>query len=197
MSVSGYTKSAWKTALQPKPLSAAKDPANTVKGSITLPYVGNMSEAIARIMRKAGITVHLRPFNTLRSKLFHPKDKVEKSNRSGVVYHVKCPCCNSNYVGETERNIRKRMKEHHRSSSPVGHHMEFHKHSFSDDTDVSILHQETGWFRRGVAEAIHIQQQNPDLNRDRGRHNLPPIYQEILKSCDHSTRSRDSTPSSQ
>ncbi len=151
-----------------------------------------MTDAITRIMRKVGVTVHIRPFNTLRSKLFHPKDKVDKSDRTGVVYHIKCPCCDSNYVGETERNIRQRMKEHHRSSSPVGHHMDFNKHNFSNDSDVSILHQESGWFHRGVAEAIHIQQQNPNLNRDRGRHNLPPIYREILGARDLTTVSRDS-----
>ena len=62
LSVSGYTKSSWKTALKPKPQSVSRDPSNSVKGSITLPYVGNATEAIASIMRKAGITVHLRPY---------------------------------------------------------------------------------------------------------------------------------------
>ena len=191
LSVSGYTKSAWRTALRPKPPKVSRDPTTTV--NITLPYVGTVTDTITRIMCKAGITVHLWPFNTLRNKLFHPKDKVEKLDRTGVVYHIKCPCCDSNYVGETERNVKKRLKEHQRSSSPVGHHMEFNTHSFSND-DVTILHQEPGWFRRGVAEAIHIQRQNPNLNRDRGRHNLPPIYREIIESCGFpSTKSHDHT----
>ena len=62
------------------------------------------------------------------------------------------------------------------------------RHSFSED-DVSVKHQEANWFRRGVAEAIHIKNSNPDLNRDRGRHVLPNIYREILTS-------RDSSPTS-
>ena len=57
--------------------------------------------------------------------------------------------------------------------------MDYNKHSISDDS-VSILHKESDWFRRGVAEAIHIQEQAPVLNRGRERHTLPRIYQEIL-----------------
>ncbi len=57
------------------------------------------------------------------------------------------------------------------------------QHSFSE-TEVTVLHQETGWFRRGVAEAIHITSSDPPLNRDRGRHTLPAIYREIIQPRD-------------
>ena len=130
----------------------------------------------------------------------HPKDKVPKEEKAGVVYHVKCKDCNSHYIGETERKLKKRIHEHHRSSSPVGHHNQETLHTFSEK-DVAVLHQESDWFRRGVAESIFIAKEKPDLNRDRGRHTLPVIYREILEigSCDHSTSwSHDvTTPSSQ
>ena len=130
------------------------------------------------------MAVHLKPHNTLRGQLVHPKDKIAKEDKAGVVYHIQCPECNSNYVGETERILRKRLKEHHRSSSPVGQHATEHSHPFSEQ-DVSVLHQETDWFRRGVAEAIHIAKERPDLNRDRGRHTLPMIYREIINIKSH------------
>ena len=69
-------------------------------------------------------------------------------------------------------------KEHH-CSSPVGHHMEYRRHSIDEDS-ISVLTQEADWFRRGVAEAIHIQREAPTLNQGRERHTLPPIYQELL-----------------
>ena len=136
--------------------------------------------------------VHLRPYNTIRSKLVHPKDKIPKEETSGVVYHIQCEGCHSTYMGETERRLSKRVSEHHRSSSPVGQHSEERGHSFSNES-VRILHKETNWFRRGVAEAIHITEEEPVLNRDRGRHTLPVIYREILKSRDDtsSSQSRD------
>ena len=196
LSISGYTRSAWMAATHrntPTP-SSPSDPSdkNKPKGYITLPYVGNTSDAIARVIRKAGIQVHLRPYNRLRDKLVHPKDKVSNEEKTGVVYHIKCGDCDYAYVGETERRLSKRIKEHHRSSSPVGHHLIHRKHSISEQ-DISVLHQESDWFRRGVAEAIHIAQEDPVLNRDRGRHTLPNIYHEVILSRDQtsSERSRD------
>ena len=45
---------------------------------------------------------------------------------------------------------------------------------------MTIIHKESDWFKRGVAEAIEIERHSPILNRDKGRHILPKIYQEIL-----------------
>ena len=78
----------------------------------------------------------------------------------------------------------RRIKEHHHSSSPVGHHFHEHQHPFSEQ-DVSALQQETDWFQRGVAEASHIANVQPNLNRDRGRHILLPIYREIINTESH------------
>lgn len=43
-------------------------------------------------------------------------------------------------------------------------------------------HREPDWFKRGVAEAIHVEEQNPTLNRGRECHTLPKIYWEIPAS---------------
>ena len=95
------------------------------------------------------------------------------------MYKIQCNDCPELYVGETERRLDARYKEHHRSSSPVGLHMEQRRHSIEED-NVSVLHKEVNWFRRGVAEAVHIQREAPTLNRGRERHTLPSIYQELL-----------------
>jgi len=47
----------------------------------------------------------------------------------------------------------------HRCSSPIGHHMDYNGHSISEDS-VEILRKESDWYKRGVAEAIHIHQRN-------------------------------------
>ena len=105
-----------------------------------------------------------------------------------MVYKIACNDCTATYVGETERKLNTRFKEHHRSSSPVGHHMEYRRHSI-DEGSVSVLHKESDWYRRGVAEAIHVKQQSPTLNRGRERHVLPAIYNELLSN----NLSRDTT----
>ena len=182
LAVSGYPKSAWKaaTAANPPRLPHRLHTADkTFKGSDSLPYVGPVSEAVACYIRKAGVQVHLKPTNTIGAKLVHPKDKVDRLDEAGVVYKIKCNDCPEVYVGETERRLNARYKEHHRSSSTVGLHMEQRRHSIDEDS-VAVLHREADWFRRGVAEAVQIQREAPTLNRGRERHILPAIYQELL-----------------
>ena len=182
LSVSGYTKAAWNTATAVGHRRAHRqntDNTARVKGSVTLPYAGPVSEAIARNIRKTGVMVHLRPTNTIRSRLVHPKDKLDRLEQAGVVYKIKCNDCPETYVGETERRLQQRFNEHRRASSPVGRHVEDQRHSI-DKESVSVLHKETDWFRRGVAEAVHIQRETPSLNQGSERHILPAIYRELL-----------------
>ena len=123
LSISGYTRSAWVTAIRPcrpRPRERVEGQETMKKGYISLPYIGLCSDAIARIIRKAGVAVHLRPYNSIRSWLVHPKDKITNDEKAGLVYHVKCGDCDATYVGETERNLRKRITEHHRTWTRSG-----------------------------------------------------------------------------
>ena len=47
-----------------------------------------------------------------------------------------------------------------------------------------ILESEPRYFERGVREAIYIRACAPSLNRDGGRHQLPPIYDTLVQACD-------------
>ena len=187
LAVSGYTKAAWNTAT-----SGSKTRGNqatqrtTTTGYITLPYVGTISDALARTIRPYGIQVHHKPSNTIRSRLVRPKDKVDKLEKANVVYRIECQECSVKYIGETERQSGKRVKEHRRAPSPVALHMQQHQHTFTDE-EVSVLHQDAGWRARGIAEAIHIRQEQPVLNRDQGRHTLARAYDPLLLSRDHTT----------
>ena len=144
-----------------------------------------MTDALARVIRKAGVAVHLKPYNSIRSHLVHPKDKVEKTDKSEVVYHIQCKDCTDTYVGETGRQLKFRLHDHRtKASSHVKQHTERADHSFSDE-GVSILHHESDRWKRGVAEAIYIDRDAPSLNREKGRHDLPPIYREILTAKSH------------
>ena len=65
-SVCGYTLGVWNSSasdkISPKPRS--QDHTNPVS-SITIPYVQGASEGLSRIIRKAGVTVHIKPTNTI------------------------------------------------------------------------------------------------------------------------------------
>ena len=187
--MSGYTKDAWNLASHRKPPL----PAPTVdrelpqqKGRyITLPYLGRTSDALAARIRKAGVAVHAKPTNTLRSRLVHPKDKMTPGEKAGTVYHIKCGDCEAEYVGETERQLNVRIKEHQTlKSSHVFKHLKETDHKFDSTEDVKLLHTESNWFKRGVAESIKILQHGPSINRDGGRHKLPVLYREVLLARD-------------
>ena len=146
-----------------------------------MPYVFGITEAIGKKIRKQGISVHARPTNTIRSHLVHPKDKTNKIDQSGVIYQIECQDCDQSYIGETERNLHKRLKEHKRESSPVGEHLAHSHHCFKEE-NVNVLDKDSRWFQRGVKEAIHIAANNPTLHRDRGRHHLPAVSNSLVKT---------------
>ena len=111
---------------------------------------------------------------SIRSKLVHPKDPIDRLDKASVVYKIKYDKCKEAYVGETGHKLKDRFLEHYPSSSPVGQHMTERCHSI-DNENISILHSESKRFQRGVAEAIHVREEALTLNLGRERHTLPPI----------------------
>lgn len=182
LSVSGYQKWAWNlpgsNITRPRSSSMATTPS---RGHVSMPYVQGVTEALSRRVRKLGVSVHPRPINTIRGKLVRPKDKTNKLDNSGVIYKIDCEDCPETYIGETKRNLRKRVNEHKRENSPVGAHMLENHHHF-ENAAVDVLDKEPGWFQRGIKEAIYIAAHNPSMNQDRGRHFLPSVYSSLVHS---------------
>jgi len=54
----------------------------------------------------------MRPVKTLRRLLVHPKDKQEREEITDCVYKIPCSNCEKTYIGETERKLGTRLKEH-------------------------------------------------------------------------------------
>ena len=183
LTISEYPKWIWKFPSTKKTPRESITRSSPQKGHLTLPYIEGITEAISRKIRKCGVTVHTRPYNSLRNTLVNPKDKILKGNKTGVVYNIQCGSCPSHYVGETERSLKKRLQEHNRDTSPVAGHMKEHCHKFNP-SEVKILDSDPRWFQRGVREAIYIAKTKPDLNRDQGRHHLPTVYNSLIQSHD-------------
>jgi len=63
-----------------------KEPTHRIRGNrdvqVVIPYVKGLSEACARIYRKYGAKTAMRPFQTIRNYVVHPKDKLEKEEIS-------------------------------------------------------------------------------------------------------------------
>ena len=79
---------------------------------VVIPYLENVSEDVARIMRKHNVPVAMKPYKSLKSVLVHPKDKKEKEDLTECVYKVPCANCDKTYIGETGSKFGVRLQEH-------------------------------------------------------------------------------------
>ncbi|XP_078586425.1 galactosylceramide sulfotransferase-like [Branchiostoma floridae x Branchiostoma japonicum] len=109
----GYRQWSFNKALKPsheskkpsisKPLDKKKKTVNA-----TIPYIQGVSEKLRRILQNFNIATNFKPHSTLRQKLVHPKDRVQKGTKSDVIYRLKCegPQCNDTYIGETSQPLK-------------------------------------------------------------------------------------------
>ena len=106
---------------------------------IFLQYRGRITEKFEQSLRKCKAPCKVvYTLRKVKSVLPSLKAPVEKSLKSGVVYKILCPRCNSCYVGQTSRHLLNRIKEHQRKGSPVGNHFLSCNCDLTMD-DVSIL----------------------------------------------------------
>ena len=75
-------------------------------------YVKETSERIAKIYKKYRITTVMKPVNTLRQNLVHPKDKIPQEKSSGAVYQIPCKNCENSYIGKTGKEYSTRKNNH-------------------------------------------------------------------------------------
>ena len=157
------------------------------KGMVILPYIKGLGEKLRRIFKKSGINTVFRPHKTIKKILRSPKDKTDKMDKTGVIYHLKCDDCGEDYIGETERKIRDRFPEHRRKSSiktsAMAHHLHYNNHKLTE-RNCKILDRESDWRKRGIKEAIYIRKNAPTLNRDEDRHQLTGTWDNLLGGHD-------------
>ena len=189
----GYKNWTFQTALKQK-TSTRVDRNNRPSRrpvNIVLPYIGNLSETVQRICRSYNIITSFKPAETLRQHLVHPKDKVDKNQKSNVIYHIKCSdsSCRDSYIGETSQPLKKRLQQHRRlntsgQQSAVFQHMSDTGHNFCE-TDVKVLDREKRWFERGVKEAIFERKHRPSLNRRGGLRHLLSHTWDNITNCNN------------
>ena len=148
------------------------------KTTICIPYKKNRSEALRRILAKQNIQVAFKPSKTIGDLLSHPKDPLEHSEQSGVVYHIPCKDCGNAYVGETGRYCGQRKKEHmadlklgNISRSAVAEHAIINDHRIDWD-QCRVLCKENNLHKRKKLESWEIHKLPASINRDKGNLNV-------------------------
>ena len=173
------------------------------RGMVIVPYVHFLTEKIQRIFAKHGVATAVQPHTTLRRVLVHPKDKIYKRKKGGVVYKIPCKHCAEVYVGETGRQFGVRMAEHRKETEKIldrnftratsrASASEYHKSAITDHacqnnhiTDwkaSEIVEQKSDKFKRCIKDSIHIRANTRNMSRDEGAYHLSPIWSQVISN---------------
>ena len=151
------------------------------KGHIVIPYTQGLCESIKKICGKYGIQTHFKDSSTIKNLLVSLKDKDPMVNQSGAIYWYQCGNlgCDDEYIGETSRTFGERYKEHLKAHSPIHHHSNQTGHPTSHN-NFQIIGREGHNLARNIKESIFIMVNNPTLNNNVGKFNLPHIWDRVL-----------------
>ena len=110
------------------------------------------------------------------------KDSDNELQKGGVKYRFKCPHINypEEYIGESGRTFGDRFKEHLRDPSPIHHHSHSTGHPVSPKC-FTIVDMESQGVTRNIKEAMYIYVNDPSLNRNFGKYQLPHIWDQVLQ----------------
>ena len=148
-----------------------------------VPYTQGISESFKKICQRYGIHIHFKGGATLKNLLVTPKDKDSITKKSSVIYWFKCDKinCEEEYIGESSRTFGERYKEHLKAPSPMFEHQRNTGHTTSVE-NFKIIGREGHIMARAVKEAMYIRVNNPTLNSNIGKYNLPHLWDRILHS---------------
>jgi len=188
---------------QPRTKQKKKDNDIPSRGMVVIPYVEGIAEKVQRTFKKYNISTAMRPTNTLKNLLVHPKDKKDIEQKSEVVYDIPCKGCDKSYIGETGRQFGIRLKEHQKDTEKIADKKftrasrkesttEFHKSAITDHVaqenhvidweGAKILDRDSNTFSRKIREAIQIRKKGAKtINRDEGSVSLDHVYDPLLR----------------
>ena len=146
-----------------------------------VPFYSGLSESIKKIGSKYGVQVYFKGGTTIKNLLMSPKDKDAVQKKSGVIYRYQCDRveCNEGYIGESSRTFGERFRQHLKIPSPVYDHSNINGHNVTIN-NFSIVGREDLNLMRTIKEALNIRVNDPSLNRNVGKYDLPHVWDEVL-----------------
>ena len=102
------------------------------------------------------------------------------ANKSGAIYWFQCGdlTCDDEYIGEISRTFGERFKEHLKDPSLIHHHSNNTGH-YTTQENFQVIGREGHDIARNIKESIFIRVNNPNLNKNIGKVNLPHIWDRV------------------
>ena len=99
---------------------------------------------------------------------FQIKDRKKFDHKHDLVYYVKCPKCQNDYIGEIGRRLHERISDHSGKDSKshmLIHSLENnHKHVSFEDFCILRNGYINSKFKQKILEALFIKELRPSLN---------------------------------
>ena len=134
-----------------------------------------MGESCKNICRRHGVEMFFKEATPSKSSWYTPK--TEMPSRKRVVYRFRCGRvnCEEEYIGKSGRTFAE-VQRAHKAPSPIHDHHNITSHEVSLD-NFSIVGSEDHNIARSIKEAILIGVNDPSLNRNIGKYQLPHIWE--------------------
>ena len=138
---------------------------------LCLPFFENFTPKLNPILKSK---FYIKSENSLNHKFRNiirlGKDPIDKLENVGIIYKISCNDCNAVYIGQSGRQLKKRISEHKyyikvgNENSALVEHINVSDHSFNF-TNVKILDRENNRTKREFLEMLHIHTHNNNINR--------------------------------
>ncbi|KYM94067.1 hypothetical protein ALC62_15328, partial [Cyphomyrmex costatus] len=135
-----------------------------------VPFMDGIVNKLKNAVKNLNVNLSFFSLNKLSCFIHSHKDHVSNMKRRNLVYKINCKDCNASYVGQTKRTLKTRITEHKNdirksngNFSVISEHRLNLNHEF-DWEDTEIIDSERWFYRRRIAEMLHIKLQNNSLN---------------------------------
>ena len=159
--------------------TAAQLVSNEVKIRVTLLYPTH--KVFVKASKRSVVDMAFKPTSKVAgpSRAFWSPPRTKTLWSTEVVPSIWYQCgdigCDYEYIGETSRTFGERYKEHLKVPSAIHHHSSQTGHPTSHN-NFQIIGREMHNLARNIKESIYIRVNNPTLNYNIGKFNLPLIW---------------------
>ena len=127
---------------------------------VSIPYYGNLSDVVKRLLQKYEVKVVFRINSKFDSFITLGKDPYEIGEQSNVVYKISCNCGKC-YIGQTKCPLRIRLDKHFKNfnlnekfHNVISKHYKNHENNHDNHSflwnNVKILHKERNRYERAL-----------------------------------------------
>ena len=149
---------------------------------------------ITNLFKPTNLRITYKTANTIQHLLqYTPHQHKTEHERSGI-YRLTCNTCNLRYIGQTNRNLQQRYKEHNDPQSAYAVHILNNRHEYGTLTDtMKLLQHISNPTTLLSSEQLFIQSHHhhKQLIPEQHIHDINPLYQTILDVYDTSLTHRN------